>query len=50
VIKTDDRDGDILKMSQAQADAIEKIIDREPNQWFWVHRRWKGFYPNIYRY
>jgi len=39
--KTDDSKADIQKMTQQQADAIEKAIKKKPDEWFWLHRRWK---------
>ena len=48
LLKTENREADILKMTQAQALVTQKIIENDPNQWFWVHKRWKGFYPDIY--
>ncbi len=47
-IKTDDKTKDILEMTQAQANITQSIIKKDPNWWFWVHKRWKGFYPDIY--
>jgi len=25
------------------------VIRDKPDEWFWVHKRWKGFYPEIYQ-
>ena len=47
-IKTSNREDDILKMTQAQSDIMEKVISNRAKEWFWVHRRWKGFYQEIY--
>lgn len=33
--------GDIVKMTQAYSDIIEKVIREYPSQWFWMHNRWK---------
>jgi len=41
LIKTGDITNDILKNTQIQNITIEKIVRRYPEQWFWVHRRWK---------
>lgn len=35
------RDLQLLKMTTQYNQAIEKIILRFPEQWMWVHRRWK---------
>ena len=47
--KTDDIEGDILSCTQAQSDAIEKQIRKNPDVWFWFHKRWKNRYEGIYR-
>jgi len=49
VEKTDDAEADILKATQLQADWLTEIITREPKFWFWLHRRWKGDNPAIYK-
>lgn len=33
---------DLLTYSQACQDAIERIIREAPEQWLWLHRRWKA--------
>jgi len=48
-IKSKDKRLDILNMTQAQASITQSVIEKDPSQWFWVHKRWKGFYPNIYQ-
>lgn len=30
------------EMMQRYNDIVEEIVRRDPGQWFWVHRRWKG--------
>ncbi len=49
VQKSDDIDADILRATQLQADWLSSIITEEPKFWFWLHRRFKGDYPEIYR-
>lgn len=49
VEKTEDETADIQKATQAQADWLSEIITKEPKFWFWLHRRWKGDNPSIYR-
>ena len=49
VEKTDDEKADILKATQLQADWLGDLITREPKFWFWLHRRFKGDYPGIYK-
>lgn len=29
-------------MTQALNDSLEALVRRHPDQWFWIHRRWKG--------
>jgi len=42
-IKTDNQEEDLAILTQMQADIIEKVIREKPKQWFWMHKRWKGF-------
>ena len=41
--KTENQEEDLAILTQLQADITEKIIKKDPNQWFWMHKRWKGF-------
>lgn len=47
--KTDDVERDILECTQAQSGAIEAQIRKNPNVWFWFHKRWKNRYEEIYK-
>ncbi|HET9314864.1 MAG TPA: lysophospholipid acyltransferase family protein [Vicinamibacteria bacterium] len=38
---TGDREADIAAMTQALADMIEGWVRETPEQWLWMHRRWK---------
>ena len=39
--RTGDADSDILAATQQCNDALESWIRRYPDQWLWIHRRWK---------
>ena len=41
IIKTTDRDNDVLLNTQNFTNIIEEKIRRYPEQWFWLHQRWK---------
>lgn len=39
--QTGDRKQDILETTAAFTSALEKFIRRYPDQWIWIHKRWK---------
>jgi KDO2-lipid IV(A) lauroyltransferase len=39
--RTEDAEADILAATQQCTQAIESWIRRYPDQWLWIHRRWK---------
>ncbi|MEE4599901.1 MAG: lysophospholipid acyltransferase family protein [Desulfobacteraceae bacterium] len=39
---------DIQANTQLITDAVEGMIRKYPEQWFWVHKRWKKYYPHFY--
>ena len=45
---SEDEHSDIQKLSQMQASWLEEVIRKEPKFWFWLHRRFKEDYPEIY--
>ncbi len=49
-IISEDSTKDIAIMTQLQADSIQRAIENKPDEWFWMHKRWKTFYPDIYRF
>ncbi|HUH42015.1 MAG TPA: lipid A biosynthesis lauroyl acyltransferase [Sulfurimonas sp.] len=49
VQRSDDEKEDIKRATQLQADWLTKLIFDEPKFWFWIHRRFKSNYPQIYK-
>jgi len=41
LVDTGDKEADIIANTQAYTKAIESFITDYPDQWFWMHRRWK---------
>src|ERR1019366_8290428 len=39
--RSEDSDADILAATEACTQAIESWVRRYPEQWLWIHRRWK---------
>ncbi|MDQ1330284.1 MAG: hypothetical protein QG578_547 [Thermodesulfobacteriota bacterium] len=39
---------DLKTNTQAMTDEIEKAVRKYPDQWLWLHKRWKRFYPDLY--
>ncbi len=47
--RTDDLRSDLRTNTQTMMDAIEKAVREHPEQWFWVHKRWKKYFPHLYK-
>jgi len=47
--RTGDFRSDLRMNTQIMTDAIEKAIREYPEQWFWVLKRWRKYYPHLYR-
>jgi len=47
--KTDKSEEDIKKSVQEQANITQKAIEAKPDEWFWLHRRWKNQYEELYK-
>jgi len=43
----DDPKQEIMLNAQKQADAVQRIIIKHPELWFWIHRRWKVQPPGL---
>jgi KDO2-lipid IV(A) lauroyltransferase len=46
--RTDDPGADLKANTQIMTSAIEKAVRAYPDQWFWLHKRWKRYYPDLY--
>jgi Kdo2-lipid IVA lauroyltransferase/acyltransferase len=41
VPRTGDEEQDVREMTQSFTNVIEKYVRQYPDQWLWIHRRWK---------
>ena len=48
VPKSDDIDEDIARNVQEQADVTERTIRKKPEEWFWLHKRWRAYHKELY--
>jgi len=46
--RSGDLRSDIQTNTQIITDVVEKAVRKYPDQWFWVHKRWKKYYPELY--
>jgi KDO2-lipid IV(A) lauroyltransferase len=46
VPRTGDRDRDVLSFMQDLNDRLERWVRAHPEQWYWLHRRWKTRPPD----
>lgn len=46
--RTGDLRSDVQTNTQRITDVVEKAVRQYPDQWFWVHKRWKKYYPDLY--
>lgn len=44
-VRLPDPEAAVRATTQAYSDVLEHFISRHPEQWFWVHRRWKASIP-----
>jgi KDO2-lipid IV(A) lauroyltransferase len=45
LVKTGDKSKDVVATTRHYNEIIEEFVRRYPEQWFWVHRRWKSKPP-----
>ncbi len=41
VNRSDDEEGDVRHLTQQLTTVVEKYVRQYPDQWLWIHRRWK---------
>lgn len=41
IINTGDKEKDVVENTRRMTKLIEEMVREHPEQWFWVHRRWK---------
>ena len=46
--RTGDLRSDVQADTQMITDVVQKAVRQYPDQWFWVHKRWKKYYPYLY--
>ena len=39
--RTDDEEADVIENTQRFTQVIEEHVRQYPDQWLWIHRRWK---------
>jgi KDO2-lipid IV(A) lauroyltransferase len=48
MLRTSDLRADLVENTQRITGAVERMVRRYPEQWFWLMKRWKEHYPHIY--
>jgi KDO2-lipid IV(A) lauroyltransferase len=46
--RTGDLRSDLQTNTQLITDSVERAIRKNPEQWNWILKRWKEFYPDLY--
>jgi Kdo2-lipid IVA lauroyltransferase/acyltransferase len=48
LVRTNNLREDLKANTQAMTDIIERTVRKYPDQWLWLHKRWKRFHPELY--
>ncbi|MFY9943075.1 MAG: lysophospholipid acyltransferase family protein [Desulfobacterales bacterium] len=46
--RTRDIQADLALNTQRLTDVIANAVERNPEQWFWMQKRWKSYHPELY--
>jgi len=46
---SDDKEKDLLECVMKQAEVTQQVIEDKPDEWFWLHQRWKNQYEELYK-
>ncbi len=46
--RSGDLRADLKENTQIMTGLIEQMVRQYPEQWFWVHKRWRKYYPHLY--
>ena len=46
--KTSNFRDDLQFNTQVMTDVVERAVGRNPQQWYWMQKRWKTFFPELY--
>lgn len=48
LIRTKNLREDLRTNTQIMTDSVEQSIRQHPEQWWWIQKRWKDYYPGLY--
>jgi KDO2-lipid IV(A) lauroyltransferase len=46
--RSGDLRADLIANTQMMTDIVESAVRSHPDQWLWMHKRWKKHYPHLY--